>query len=172
MAEQRSDNMTAEMEEEGLTILQKIEDMEIYALPLIERWSIAHQKLLGDDIAHCMNRMSQLASALTVAYYKKTSISELDETNKALQSHIRVAYRLGYLKGKSALMIFDRHANLKYKYGNRKFWCRGFYVDTVGRNQKRIEEYIRNQLQEDVIADQLSLFEEYDPFTGEKNKRK
>ena len=102
MAEQRSDNMTAEMEEEGLTILQKIEDMEVYALPLIERWSIAHQKLLGDDIAHCMNRMSQLASALTVAYYKKTSISELDEMNKALQSHIRVAYRLGYLKGKSS----------------------------------------------------------------------
>ena len=60
---------------------------------------------------------------------------------------------MGYLKGKSSLMIFDRHANLKYKYGNRKFWCRGFYVDTVGRNQKRIEEYIRNQLQEDVIAD-------------------
>ena len=79
---------------------------------------------------------------------------------------------MGYLKGKSSLMIFDRHANLKYKYGNRKFWCRGFYVDTVGQNQKRIEEYIRNQLQEDVIADQLSLFEEYDPFTGEKNKRK
>ena len=79
---------------------------------------------------------------------------------------------MGYLKGKSSLMIFDRHANLKYKYGNRKFWCRGFYVDTVGRNQKRIEEYIRNQLQEDVVADQLSLFEEYDPFTGEKNKRK
>ena len=79
---------------------------------------------------------------------------------------------MGYLKGKSSLMIFDRHANLKYKYGNRKFWCRGFYVDTVGRNQKRIEEYIRNQLQEDVIANQLSLFEEYDPFTGEKNKRK
>ena len=63
MAEQRSDNMTAEVEEEGLTILQKIEDMEVYALPLIERWSIAHQKLLGDDIAHCMNRMSQLASS-------------------------------------------------------------------------------------------------------------
>ena len=60
---------------------------------------------------------------------------------------------MGYLKGKSSLMIFDRHANLKYKYGNRKFWCRGFYVDTVGRNQKRIEAYIRNQLQEDVIAD-------------------
>ena len=79
---------------------------------------------------------------------------------------------MGYLKGKSALIMFDKHANLKYKYGNRKFWCRGFYVDTVGQNQKRIEEYIRNQLQEDVVADQLSLFEEYDPFTGEKNKRK
>ena len=79
---------------------------------------------------------------------------------------------MGYLKGKSNLMIFDRHANLKYKYGNRKFWCQGFYVDTVGRNQKRIEAYIRNQLQEDVIADQLSLFEEYNPFTGDKNQRK
>ena len=79
---------------------------------------------------------------------------------------------IGYLKGKNSLMILDRHANLKYKYGNRKFWCRGFYVDTVGRKQKRIEEYISNQLQEDMIADQLSLFEEYDPFTGEKNKRK
>ena len=79
---------------------------------------------------------------------------------------------IGYLKGESSLMVFDRHANLKYKYGNRKFWCRGFYVDTVGRNQKRIEEYIRNPLQEDVIADQLSLFEEYDTSTSEKNQRK
>ena len=79
---------------------------------------------------------------------------------------------MGYLKGKSALMMFDKHANLKYKYGNRKFWCRGFYVDTVGRNQKRIEEYIRNPLQEDMIAEQLSLFEEYDTPTGEKNQRK
>ena len=79
---------------------------------------------------------------------------------------------MGYLKGESSLMVFDRHANLKYKYGNRKFWCRGFYVDTVGQNQKRIEEYIRNPLQEDMIADQFNLFEEYDPFTGEKNKRK
>ena len=69
-------------------------------------------------------------------------------------------------------MIFDRHANLKYRYGNRKFWCRGYYVDTVGRNKKQIEEYIRNQVQEDYAADQLTLFEEYDPFTGQKNKKK
>lgn len=81
---------------------------------------------------------------------------------------LSVSAFMGYLKGKSSLMIFDRHANLKYRYGNRKFWCRGFYVDTVGRNRQKIEEYIRNQLREDYIADQLSLFEDYDPFSGKK----
>ena len=77
-----------------------------------------------------------------------------------------VAQFMGYLKGKSSLMIFDRHANLKYKYGNRTFWCRGYYVDTVGRNKKAIEEYIRNQLQDDIAGDQISLKEYIDPFTG------
>lgn len=75
---------------------------------------------------------------------------------------------MGYLKGKSSLMIFDRHANLKYKYGNRNFWCRGYYVDTVGKNVKKIEEYIRNQIQEDLTADQITLKEYIDPFTGEQ----
>lgn len=102
VAEQRPDGVSKEMEEEGFRILQKIEDMEVYALPLIARWSIPQQKLLGDDVAHCMNRMAQLAAALTVAYYKKTSISELDELNKGLQSYIRIAYRLKYLKGISS----------------------------------------------------------------------
>jgi len=74
---------------------------------------------------------------------------------------------MGYLKGKSSLMIFDRHANLKYKYGNRRFWCRGYFVDTVGKNAKKIEGYIRNQIQEDMAYDQLSLKEYVDPFTGE-----
>ena len=83
-----------------------------------------------------------------------------------------VAQIMGYLKGKSSLMIFDRHANLKYKYGNRHFGCKGYYVDTVGKNKKKIEEYIRNQLQEDIASDQLSLFETVDPFTGEKYKKK
>ncbi|MGD9570230.1 MAG: IS200/IS605 family transposase [Sedimentibacter sp.] len=78
---------------------------------------------------------------------------------------------MGYLKGKSSLMIFDRHANLKYKYGNRHFWCRGYYVDTVGKNAKKIEEYIRNQLQEDIANDQISLKEYMDPFTGEQIKK-
>ena len=82
---------------------------------------------------------------------------------------------MGYLKGKSSLMIFDRHANLKYKYGNRHFWCRGYYVDTVGRNEKAIREYVKNQLQEDIANDQISLMEYVDPFTGEpvqKGKKK
>ena len=77
---------------------------------------------------------------------------------------------MGYLKGKSSLIIFDRFANLKYKYGNRKFWCRGYYVNTVGRNEKKITEYIRNQLIEDNLADQLTLKELVDPFTCESVK--
>ena len=88
----------------------------------------------------------------------------------SIPPHISVSQFMGYLKGKSSLMIFDRHANLKYKYGSRTFWCRGYYVDTVGRNKKAIAEYIRNQLEEDYAADQLSLKEYTDPFTGAKNK--
>ena len=89
----------------------------------------------------------------------------------SIPPHLSVAQFMGYLKGKSSLMIFDRHANLKYKYGNRHFWCRGYYVDTVGRNEKKIAEYVRNQLQEDIVADQLSLKEYIDPFTGSKNNK-
>ena len=74
---------------------------------------------------------------------------------------------MGYLKGKSSLMIFERHANLKHKYGNRHFWCRGYYVDTVGKNAAKIAEYVRNQLKEDEEYDQMTLKEYIDPFTGE-----
>lgn len=82
-----------------------------------------------------------------------------------------VASFMGYLKGKSALMIFDRHANLKYRYGNRHFWCRGYYADTVGRNEAVIRKYVRNQFQEDIMEDQLTLKEYIDPFTGGKNTK-
>jgi putative transposase len=88
----------------------------------------------------------------------------------SIPPYLSVAQFMGYLKGKSSLMIFDRHANLKYKYGGRSFWCRGYYVDTVGRNKRVIEEYIRNQLEEDFAGDQMSLKEYVDPFTGAKNK--
>jgi len=86
----------------------------------------------------------------------------------SIPPHISVSQFMGYLKGKSTLMIFDRHANLKYKYGSRSFWCRGYYVDTVGRNKRVIEEYIRNQLEEDYTHDQISMKEYIDPFTGSK----
>ena len=89
----------------------------------------------------------------------------------SIPPYMSVAQFVGTLKSKSALMIFDRHANLKYKYGNRHFWCTGYYVDTVGRNKKAIQEYIRNQLQEDIMSDQISLKEYTDPFTGEAVKK-
>ena len=89
----------------------------------------------------------------------------------AIPPYMSVAQYMGYLKSKSSLMIFDRHANLKYKYGNRHFWCRGYYVDTVGRNEKVIKNYIQNQLEEDIMADQLSLKEFVDPFTGKPVKQ-
>lgn len=73
---------------------------------------------------------------------------------------------MGYLKGKSTLMIFEKYANLKYKYSNRVFWCRGYYVSTVGKNKKVIQEYIRNQLKEDMETDQLTIKEYEDPFKG------
>ena len=82
-----------------------------------------------------------------------------------------VSQVMGFLKGKRSLMIFDRHANLKYKYGNRHFWARGYFVDTVGKNKKQIQEYIQNQLTSDQIADQISLKEFVDPFTGRENKK-
>ena len=84
---------------------------------------------------------------------------------------ISVSSFMGYLKGKSSLMIFDKHANMKYRYGNREFWCRGYYVDTVGKNKKAIAEYIRNQLQEDLAYEQMSIKELVDPFTGEPVKK-
>ena len=81
---------------------------------------------------------------------------------------LSVSQFMGYLKGKSSLMIHERYGNLKYKYGNRQFWCRGYYVDTVGKNAKKIQEYIQNQLKEDQIHDQMTMREFQDPFTGSK----
>jgi len=106
---------------------------------------------------------------------KKVEISEAEACPDhihmllSIPPNLSVAQFMGYLKGKSSLMIFDRHANLKYKYGNRHFWCRGYYVDTVGRNKKAIEEYIKNQLAEDCALEQMTFKEYIDPFTGGKN---
>ena len=108
--------------------------------------------------------------------YKQIEILEAEACKDHIHMLISVPPKysisqiMGYLKGKSSLMIFEKYANLKYKYGNRHFWCRGFYVDTVGRNKKAIAEYIRNQLHEDKEAEQLSIKEYVDPFTGEPTK--
>ena len=88
----------------------------------------------------------------------------------SIPPYLSIAQFMGFLKGKSTLMIFDRHANLKYKYGSRHFWCRGYFVDTVGRNEKAITEYIKHQTEEDYMEDQISFKEFTDPFTGNKNK--
>ena len=89
----------------------------------------------------------------------------------AIPPHLNVASFMGYLKSKSSLMVFDRHANLKYKYGNRHFWCRGYFVDTVGKYENAIKDYIKNQLQEDIISDQISMKKLIDPFTGEQETK-
>ena len=108
--------------------------------------------------------------------YKQIEILEAEACKDHIHMLISVPPKysisqiMGYLKGKSSLMIFGKYANLKYKYGNRHFWCRGLYVDTVGRNKKAIAEYIRNQLHEDKEAEQLSIKEYIDPFTGEPTK--
>ena len=73
---------------------------------------------------------------------------------------------VGFLKGKSSLIIFERHANLKYKYGNRVFWCRGYYVSTVGNNKSAVYNYVENQLKEDMMSDQITIKEYKDPFKG------
>jgi len=81
---------------------------------------------------------------------------------------ISVSGFMGFLKGKSTLLIFERHAQLKYKFGNRTFWSRGYYVTTVGRNEKAVTEYVRNQEREDMICEQISIKEYIDPFKHKK----
>ena len=83
---------------------------------------------------------------------------------------ISVSSFMGYLKGKSSLMIFQKYGNMKFAYRNREFWCKGYYVDTVGKNTKAIQEYISNQLKVDRENDQLSIFDPRDPFTDSKKK--
>ena len=85
----------------------------------------------------------------------------------AIPPKLSVSSFVGYLKGKSSLMIYEKYGNMKFKYRNRQFWCRGYYVDTAGKNTKKIKEYIQNQLKRDEEAEQLTL-EGLDPFTGKK----
>ena len=114
--------------------------------------------------------LRQLCEAKKVEIIEAEACKDHIHLLVSIPPYMSIAQFVGYLKGKSTLMIFDRHANLKYKYGSRNFWCRGYYVDTVGKNETKIREYIRNQLQEDYTQDQMTLKEYIDPFTGNKNK--
>ena len=130
------------------------------------RRKIAYGKL-KQDIA---NILSMLCKRKNVKIVEAEICPDHVHMLVELPPNISVSSFMGYLKGKSTLMIFERHANLKYKYGNRNFWCRGYYVDTVGKNEKKIKEYIKNQSEEDYTKDQITLKEYIDPFTGNREK--
>ena len=114
--------------------------------------------------------LRQLCEAKKVEIIEAEACKDHIHLLVSIPPYMSIAQFVGYLKGKSTLMIFDRHANLKYKYGSRNFWCRGYYVDTVGRNKRVIAEYIKNQLEEDFVNDQITIKEYVDPFTGAKRK--
>ena len=130
------------------------------------------QIIYGQIKADIGRILRQLCERKGVEIIEATACPDHIHMLVSIPPKISVSSFVGYLKGKSSLMIFDRHANLKYKYGNRKFWCRGYYVDTVGRNKKIIQEYIKNQLQEDILEDQMTMKEFIDPFTGEEIQAK
>ena len=104
--------------------------------------------------------------------YKDVEIIEAHAMSDHIHMMIRIPPKIsvssfmGYLKGKSSLMIFERDANLKYKYGNRNFWAKGYFVSTVGLNDEVVKEYIKNQEKEDMMSDSLSTKEYKDPFKG------
>lgn len=125
------------------------------------------QVIYGAIKADVANILSTLCKRKSVEIIEAECCPDHIHMLVRIPPNISVSEFMGYLKGKSSLMIFDRHANLKYKYGNRKFWCRDYYVDTCGKNAKKIKEYIKNQLMDDQAYDQLSLKEYIDPFTGE-----
>ena len=124
-------------------------------------------KILRKDIGQIFRK---ICSELKVEILEAEACPDHIHMLVSISPYMSVAQFVGTLKSKSALMIFDRHANLKYKYGNRNFWCRGYYVDTVGKNEKKIKEYIKNQLEEDYTKDQITLKEYIDPFTGNREK--
>ena len=124
-------------------------------------------KTLRKDIGQIFRK---ICSELKVEILEAEACPDHIHMLVSIPPYMSVAQFVGTLKSKSALMIFDRHANLKYKYGYCNFWCRGYYVVSVGKNEKKIKEYIKNQLEEDYTKDQITLKEYIDPFTGNREK--
>ena len=165
-------NLTSDKDNAGLldpfVIMKNVKDAESLAKYHIVfapkyRRKVAYGKM-KQDIA---NILSMLCKRKGVEIVEAEICPDHVHMLVKIPPSLSVSSFVGYLKGKSTLMIFERHANLKYKYGNRHFWCRGYYVDTVGKNAKKIQEYIQNQLQNDLEYDQMTLKEYIDPFTGE-----
>lgn len=131
---EKNETATGEQQVENLKIRMKIIDMIEYALPLIERWSVPHQKLLGDKIALCMEEMLELANELEWAHSKKTPHKNLDMKNKALQDFVTLAYRLKYLKGSSSHAEWTRRSKeIGSMLGGYKKWL---YEDAPVKNKK------------------------------------
>ena len=126
-------------------------------------------KALRRDIIEIIKIIKKLCKDMKVEIMEGEACPDDIHLLVSMPPYMSIAQFVGTLKSKSALIIFDRHANLKYKYGSRNFWCR-YFVDTVGKNAKMIREYIQNQLEEDLASDQISLKEYMDPFTGSKRK--
>ena len=129
------------------------------------------QVIYGAIKADVANILSTLCKRKGVEIIEAECCSDHIHMLVRIPPNISVSEFMGYLKGKSSLMIFDRHANLKYKYGNRKFWCRGYYVNTAGADTRAITAYIQKQLAEDQAMEQLTFKEYIDPFTGSKNEQ-
>ncbi|MBQ2667631.1 MAG: IS200/IS605 family transposase [Clostridia bacterium] len=124
-------------------------------------------KELRKDVGEIMRK---LCNELKVEIIEAQACPDHIHMLVSIPPYMSISQFVGTLKSKSALMLFDRHADLKYRYGNRHFWCRGYFVDTVGKNERVISEYIKNQLEEDYARDQVSMKEYMDPFTGKKNR--
>lgn len=142
-------------------------EYHIVFAPKYRRKIIYRDRELKRDIGEILRK---LCNEMKVEIIEAEACPDHIHMLVSIPPYMSVAQFVGTLKSKSALMIFDRHANLKYRYGSRNFWCRGYYVDTVGKNAKMIQEYIKNQLEDDYAKDQISLKEYMDPFTGGRRK--
>lgn len=124
------------------------------------------KEIYGEKKVEIGKILRQLCAHKNIEIIEANACSDHIHILVSIPPKLSVSQFMGYLKGKSSLMIFEKYANLKYKYGNRHFWCKGYYVSTVGRNKQVIERYIREQLKEDIMNDQISIKEHIDPFKG------
>ena len=142
----------------------------VYSLQYHLVWCTKYRKqVLKNGIdAECKRMLYELAKEYKFKILAMEIMPDHIHLLLSIPPKMSVSGFMGYLKGKSSLMIFQRFGNMKFAYRNREFWCKGYYVDTVGKNTAAIKSYIANQLKQDKEMDQISLFDPRDPFTGSK----